>query len=340
MADPRFFGRSAPLSVEVIAEITGAKLISEATTCPQIIDVSPIDTASPGDVTFIENRKYVDLVANTQASACFISSELVDRAHPNLILLLTDRPRRCFATIANIMYSRNKIIPTIHQTATISETAVIGDDCQIDAGVVIGPFVRIGKGCSIGNNVTIGENVHIGRNTRIGPNVSISHAELGADCVIYPGARIGQPGFGFEIDASGPIDMPQLGLVKIGDNVEIGANTTVDRGAGPDTIIGNGTRIDNLVQIGHNVRLGNNCVIVAQVGIAGSTTIGKNTVIAGQSGLAGHITIGNNVQIAAQSGVTKSLSDGAVVGGSPAVPIKQFRKQVAVIKSMSRDIKK
>mgnify|MGYP001216331610 FL=1 len=340
MADPRFFGRSAPLSVEVIAEITGAKLISEAATCPHIKDVSPIDTAGPGDVTFIENRKYVDLVANTQASACFISSDLVDRAHPNLILLLTDRPRRCFATIANIMYPRNKIIPTIHQTATISETAVIGEDCQIDAGVVIGPFVKIGKGCSIGSNVTIGENVHIGQNTWIGPNASISHAELGVDCVIYPGARIGQPGFGFEIDASGPIDMPQLGLVKIGDNVEIGANTTVDRGAGPDTIIGNGTRIDNLVQIGHNVRLGNNCVIVAQVGIAGSTTIGNNTVIAGQSGLAGHINIGNNVQIAAQSGVTKSLSDWAVVGGSPAVPIKQFRKQVAVIKSMSRNIKK
>ena len=340
MADPRFFGRSAPLSVEVVAEVTGAKLISEAATCPQIKDVSPIETASLGDITFIENRKYVDLVANTHASACFISSDLVDRAHPNLILLLTDRPRRCFATIANIMYPRNKIIPTIHQTATISETATIGDDCQIDAGVVIGPFVKIGKGCSIGSNVTIGDNVHIGPNTWIGPNASISHTELGADCVIYPGARIGQPGFGFEIDASGPIDMPQLGLVKIGDNVEIGANTTVDRGAGPDTIIGNGTRIDNLVQIGHNVRVGNNCVIVAQVGLAGSTTIGNNNVIAGQSGLAGHINIGNNVQIAAQSGVTKNLSDGAVVGGSPAVPIKQFRKQVAVIKSMSRDIKK
>ena len=340
MADPRFFGRSAPLSLEVVAEVTGAKLISEAATCPQIKDVSPIETASLGDITFIENRKYVDLVANTHASACFISSDLVDRAHPNLILLLTDRPRRCFATIANIMYPRNKIIPTIHQTATISETATIGDDCQIDAGVVIGPFVKIGKGCSIGSNVTIGDNVHIGPNTWIGPNASISHTELGADCVIYPGARIGQPGFGFEIDASGPIDMPQLGLVKIGDNVEIGANTTVDRGAGPDTIIGNGTRIDNLVQIGHNVRLGSNCVIVAQVGIAGSTTIGNNTVIAGQSGLAGHINIGNNVQIAAQSGVTKNLSDGAVVGGSPAVPIKQFRKQVAVIKSMSRNIKK
>ena len=340
MADPRFFSRSAPLSIEAVVEITGARLMSEAETYPPIKDVGPIETAGLGDLTFVENRKYVDLIAKTQASACFISNDLVERAPPNVILLLTDRPRRCFATIANIMYPREKMIPTIHQTAIISETAVIADDCRIDIGAVIGPFAKIGKGCWIGSNSIIGEHVEIGRNTRIGANVSISHTQLGADCVIYPGARIGQPGFGFEIDASGPIDMPQLGLVKIGDNVEIGANTTVDRGAGPDTIIGSGTRIDNLVQIGHNVQLGINCVIVAQVGIAGSTTIGNNTVIAGQSGLAGHINIGNNVRIAAQSGVAKSLSDGAVVGGSPAVPIKQFRKQVAVIKSISRSIKK
>ncbi len=340
MADPRFFSRSAPLSIEVVAEITGAKLISKGASCSQIKDVAPIETAKLGDLTFIENRKYVDLVGKTRASACFISNDLVDRAPPNLILLLTDRPRRCFATIANIIYPKDKIVPAIHQTAIVSETAVIGDDCQIGVGAVIGPFVKIGEGCSIGSNTIIGKNVQIGRNTRIGSNVSVSHAELGADCVVYTGVRIGQPGFGFEIDASGPIDMPQLGLVKIGNNVEIGANTTVDRGAGPDTIIGDGTRIDNLVQIGHNVRLGNNCVIVAQVGIAGSTTIGNNTVIAGQSGVAGHINIGNNVQIAAQSGVTKSLIDGSVVGGSPAVPIKQFRKQVAVIKSISRNIKR
>ncbi len=340
MADLRFFRRSAPLTVEAVVEITGAILMSEAKTYPPIKDVGPIETAGLGDLTFVENRKYVDLISKTKASACFISSDLVDRAPPNLILLLTDRPRRCFATIANIMYPRDKIVPIIHQTAIISETAVIADDCRIDIGAVIGPFAKIETGCWIGSNSIIGENVEIGRNTRIGSNVSISHTELGADCVIYPGVRIGQPGFGFEIDASGPIDMPQLGLVKIGNNVEIGANTTVDRGAGPDTIIGSGTRIDNLVQIGHNVQLGSNCVIVAQVGIAGSTTIGNNTVIAGQSGLAGHINIGNNVQIAAQSGVAKSLSDGAVVGGSPAVPIKQFRKQVAVIKSISRGIKK
>ena len=340
MTDPRFFSRSAPLSIEAVVEITGATLMSEAETYPKIKDVRPIETAGLGDLTFVENRKYVDLLAKTRASACFISSVLVDRAPPDLILLITDHPRRCFAKIANIMYPRDEIIPTVHETAIISETAVIGDGCQIDTGAVIGPFAKIGEGCLIGSNSTIGENVEIGRNTRIGSNVSISHTELGADCVIYPGARIGQPGFGFEIDASGPIDMPQLGLVKIGNNVEIGANTTVDRGAGPDTVIGSGTRIDNLVQIGHNVQLGKNCVIVAQVGIAGSTRIGNNTVIAGQSGLAGHINIGNNVQIAAQSGVTKSLGDGAVVGGSPAVPIKEFRKQVAVIKSIGRRNKK
>ena len=202
MADPRFFSRSAPLSIEAVVEITGARLMSEAETYPPIKDVGPIETAGLGDLTFVENRKYVDLIAKTQASACFISNDLVERAPPNVILLLTDRPRRCFATIANIMYPREKMIPTIHQTAIISETAVIADDCRIDIGAVIGPFAKIGKGCWIGSNSIIGEHVEIGRNTRIGSNVSISHTELGADCVIYPGARIGQPGFGFEIDAS------------------------------------------------------------------------------------------------------------------------------------------
>ena len=136
MADPRFFSRSAPLSIEAIVEITGATLMSEAETYPQIKDVRPIETAGLGALTFVENRKYIDLVAKTQASACFISSDLVDWAPPDLILLLTDHPRRCFARIANIMYPRDKIIPAVHETAIISETAVIGDGCQIDIGAV------------------------------------------------------------------------------------------------------------------------------------------------------------------------------------------------------------
>ena len=337
MADPRFFSRSAPLSVEVVAEVTGAKLISEVATCPQIKDVSPIETASLGDITFIENRKYVDLVANTHASACFISSDLVDRAHPNLILLLTDRPRRCFATIANIMYPRNKIIPTIHQTATISETAVIGDDCQIDVGVVIGPLVRIGKGCSIGSNVTIGKNVHIGQNTWIGPNASISHTELGADCVIYPGARIGQPGFGFEIDASGPIDMPQLGLVKIGNNVEIGANSCIDKAKFNSTIIGDGCKIDNLVQIGHNCVLGKSCIMAGSSGLAGTVTLGDGVVIGGGAKIRDHLTLGSGVSVGACSGVISDVPDGKTVLGYPATDSRDMLKQWLALKKLANN---
>ena len=340
MADLRFFERSLPLSISELVNITGAILIGKQSSYPIIEDVAPLESASVGDVTFIENRKYINLFYNTQASACFLPKELANRAPNGLVLLITESPRRCFAKIANAFYPKPVAQPLIDQNATISSSAVIGHNCRIDAGAFIDHAAQIGEGCRIGNNVVIGNGVKIGPNTIIGANSSVSHTEMGADCSIYPGARIGQPGFGFEMDRSGPIDMPQLGKVRIGNNVEIGANTTVDRGAGPDTVIGNGTRIDNLVQIGHNVQLGDNCIVVAHVGIAGSTKVGNNTVIGGQVGIVGHLTIGNNVQIAAKSGVTRDLSDGAIVGGAPAVPIKEFGRQVAAMKSFGRRTKK
>ena len=339
MADLRFFERSLALSISEVVDITGAVLMRKQYSYPIIEDVAPLDSAGVGDVTFIENRKYINLFYNTQASACFLPKELANRAPNDSVLLITEHPRRCFAKIANAFYPKPIVQPLIDQNSTISSSAIIGRNCRIDSGAVIGHAAEIGEGCWIGNNAVIGNGVKIGPNTEIGANSSVSHAEIGGNCLIYPGARIGQPGFGFEMDSSGPIDMPQLGRVRIGNNVEIGANTTVDRGAGPDTVIGSGTRIDNLVQIGHNVQLGNNCIVVAHVGIAGSTKIGNNTIIGGQVGIVGHLTIGNNVQIAAKSGVTRNLSDGAIVGGAPAVPIKEFGRQVAAMKSFGRKTK-
>jgi UDP-3-O-[3-hydroxymyristoyl] glucosamine N-acyltransferase len=340
MADPRFFSYSKSLSISQIIDITGAVLANEQDASFVIKDVAPLDLAGIGDVSFVENRKYINLFSATKASACFAPEGLVEFAPKNLTVLITERPRRCFAKVASTFYPTSRNKGGIDQTTFVAASAHVGNNCRIDFGAVVSPQAKIGDGCWLGNNSVIGEGVEIGSGTKIGVNASISHAEIGSGCIIYPGSRIGQPGFGFEIDLTGPIEMPQLGKVIIGDNVEIGANTTVDRGAGPDTVIGSGTRIDNLVQIGHNVQIGRNCIIVAHVGVSGSTKIGDYVIIGGQVGVAGHLNIGKNVQIAAQSGVTKDIPDGVIVGGSPAVPIKDFRRQVAVIKSLGRSSRK
>tara|TARA_Y100000588_G_C14252486_1_gene924057 strand:- start:650 stop:1675 length:1026 start_codon:yes stop_codon:yes gene_type:complete len=336
MADPRFFKKGPPLTIREIVHITGATVRGNLDSSTLIKDVAPLEYAGPGDISFLENRRYANVISSSQATACFLTEDLVSRAPPGMGTLITQYPRRSYAKVSRTFYQNTKKSGNISQTAQISETAVLGPECRVDNGAVLGGFCQIGKNCWIGANTVIDDGCVIGEDTKIGSNVSISHSQIGSGCFIFPGVKIGQPGFGFEIDSSGPIEMPQLGRVIIGDNVEIGANSTVDRGAGPDTIIGPGTRIDNLVQIGHNVEIGKGCIIVAQVGISGSTKIGDHTVIGGQVGLAGHLNIGSNVKIAAQSGVTRNIEDGAIVGGAPAVPIKQFRRQVASIKSLGR----
>ena len=336
MADPRFFKKKKPLSIREIVSLTGAIVGRDDDQSLIINDVSPIHTAKKGDVSFVENRRYANQISSSEASACFIPEDLLLKVPKNMVPLVINFPRRAYAKVSQSLYEREAKSPKVDEGTNISKTCIIGEGCRIDFGAVVGEFCQVGSDCWIGANTFIDDGVKIGNGTRIGANVTISHSEIGSDCFIYPGVRIGQPGFGFEIDASGPIEMPQLGRVIIGNNVEIGANTTIDRGAGPDTVIGEFTRIDNLVQIGHNVEIGNGCIIVAQVGISGSTIIGDHTVIGGQTGLAGHLKIGKRVKIAAQSGVTRNTGDGSVIGGAPAVPMEEFRRQVANIKSLGR----
>ena len=341
MADSRFFKKREPLSVKEIIRLTGATLKDSSMESTIISDVASISTAKEGEITFVENRRYASQVTSSKASACFLTEDLLSKVPQHMIPLLTNSPRRAFAKLSQSFYEKEGKTPKISSKSVVAKTCVLGAGCRIDPGVVLGEFCEIGKDCWIGSNSVIDDGVKIGDRTRIGANVSISYSEVGDGCFIYPGVRIGQPGFGFEVDAAGPIEMPQLGRVMIGNNVEIGANTTIDRGAGPDTEIGDFTRIDNLVQIGHNVKVGKSCIIVAQVGISGSTQIGDHSVIGGQTGLAGHLKIGRQVKIAAQSGVTRNLNDGSIVGGAPAVPIDDFRRQVANIKSLGRrDLKR
>jgi UDP-3-O-[3-hydroxymyristoyl] glucosamine N-acyltransferase len=203
--------------------------------------------------------------------------------------------------------------------------------------VVIGPQVEVGEGTKIGPNAVIGPGVMIGRHCMIGANVTITHSYLGDKVVVLPGAQIGQGGFGFASSASGHAKVPQLGRVILQDRVEVGACTTIDRGALGDTVIGEGTKIDNLVQIGHNCRIGRHCIIVGQVGMSGSCELGDFVVLGGQVGLADHVQIGDGARLAARSAVAPGyLAGGADYGGAPAIPVKQWRRQMAAFALLGR----
>ena len=225
---------------------------------------------------------------------------------------------------------------TISDFSFIEPTAKIGNNCTISAFAVIEADVVIGDSCFIGPHCIIQKGTILGNNCHLEAHVVIGYAVVGNQVYIKPGARIGQPGFGFHMDEKGHFDIPQLGRVLIGDHVHIGANTTIDRGSFADTIIGKGVRIDNLVQIAHNVEVGDNSVLVAQVGIAGSTKLGKFVIAAGQVGIAGHLNIGNGVKIAAQSGLMRDVVDRETIAGSPAVPVRDWHKQTIALQRLTK----
>lgn len=336
MADPRFFTRAGPFRAAELARIIGAEIAAGGDGDLEIRDVAPLDSASSGDLSFLDNRKYIDAFTRSAAAACVVDKRFADRAPAGMVLFLSATPYKTHALAAAAFYPVTPPAPGTGPGAAIDPTAVIGEGCRIGPGAVIGAGAMLGARCDIGANAVIGQAVRIGDDTAIGANASLSHCDVGERTLIHPGVRIGQRGFGFAIDPAGHVRVPQLGRVIVGDDVEIGANSTVDRGAGPDTVIGDGTMIDNLVQIGHNVRIGKGCIIIAQVGIGGSTVLEDYVVVAAQVGIAGHLRIGSGAQIAAKSGIMRDIAPGAKMAGTPAVPVRQFFRQVAMLENMVR----
>jgi len=335
MPDPHFFKVAGPFTVAEIATRVGAELGGASEGARMLHDVAPLETATERDLSFLDNRHYIDRFRATRAGAVIVNPKLVPEAPKATTLLVAPQPYRAYALAAQAFYPDPPPAPGLAPTAIIDKSATLGEGCAVEHNAVIGPGARLGKRCAIGPNVVIGASVVLGDDVRIGANATLSHCIVGARVRIYTGVRIGQDGFGFAPDPEAPVKVPQLGRVIIGDDVEIGANTTIDRGAGPDTIIGSGTMIDNLVQIGHNVQIGRGCVLVSQVGISGSTRLGDYVMIGGQGGLAGHLTIGDGAKIGAQAGVLRDVGKGEVVLGSPAIPIREFHYMTAYLRRLA-----
>ncbi|MGH7012761.1 MAG: UDP-3-O-(3-hydroxymyristoyl)glucosamine N-acyltransferase [Stellaceae bacterium] len=336
MADKRFFTVAGPFTAEEIARRTGATLAGAGNAALTLRDVAPLDAAGPDQLSFLDNRKYVDAFRRTRAGACFVHPDLTREAPKGVALLVTPDPYRAYALAAQAFYPDPPPVPGLAPSAVVDATVDLGQGCRIEANAVIGDHAKLGRCCLIGPNATVGAGVVLGDDVRVGANASISHSLIGNRVRIYPGARLGQDGFGFAPDPKGFVKVPQLGRVIVGDDVEIGANATVDRGAGPDTVIGPGTMIDNLVQIGHNVRIGRQCVLVSLTGISGSTKLGDFVMIGGQVGISGHLDIGTGAKIGAQAGVIRNVPAGETVLGSPAYPVREFFRQVAALQRLAK----
>ena len=299
-----------------------------------ICGVAGIDEASPGEMSFISNPRYHRKLFSTKASAAIVPKDI---AQGPLTLLLSDNPYLTFAKVLGFFHPEERPAPGISDAAWIGKESVIGEGCSILPLVCIGHRVRIGPRTIIHPGACIGEDVSIGEDCLIYSNASVREGcVLGNRVIVHSGTVIGSDGFGFAREGARHFKIPQIGIVRIEDDVEIGANCCVDRATMGETVIGRGTKLDNLVQVAHNVRVGEDVILVAQVGISGSTEIGDRAMLGGQVGVVGHRRLGDDVRVGAKSGIHTNIPDGHVVAGIPAMPYQEFLKTIAIFKNLPR----
>jgi UDP-3-O-[3-hydroxymyristoyl] glucosamine N-acyltransferase len=342
MADPRFFKNFGPITLARICEKTGIALPGGVDGAFQVFDLAGLAAAGPQHLTFFSGAaSQRDVFAASQAGVCLVpQAGKRPEAPAGMILLETVSVSRSFAAIAALFYPEHSQ-PRWPQTEAVSSQARLGASVELAPGVVIAPGAEIGDGSRLGPGTVIGPGVAIGRHCEIGASVTISHAYIGDRVTILPGAHIGQPGFGFATTGEDYLKIPQLGRVIIQDDVEIGSATTIDRGALGDTVIGEGSKLDNLVMIGHNCQIGRHCVIAGQTGLAGSVVLEDGVVLAGQVGLGDHTRVGAKARMGARAGTGSAifLEGGQDYGGAPAKPVREWARELHAVTRLAKQRK-
>ena len=325
-----------PFTTAEIAKLVGGEVVGDSQAV--LNNFAPAESARAGDLTFAENEEFFSRAEQGAATAIIADKRF---SSSKKILIQVPNARVAFAKALALFFPEPKFAAGIHPTAVIAQSAQISPTAHIGPHCVVGERVRIGANSILQAGDCVGDDSRLGDDVNLFPNVTIyARTEIGARVRIHAGAVIGSDGYGYVLDAGVHRKVPQVGNVRLGDDVEIGANVTIDRGALGSTVIGRGTKIDNLVQIAHNVEIGEHCIVVGQAGIAGSTKLGNYVVLAGQVGIAGHLKIGNQVTVAAKSGVMNDIPDGAKWFGSPAQPDKEFKRQVIAQRKLPELLKR